>query len=34
VSTVLDTKPLAQDNLAEKLTFSNALQAVTRLQAA
>jgi len=29
VSTVLDTKPLAQDNLAEKLTFSNALQAVT-----
>src|SRR5688572_15232599 len=29
MSTVLENKPLAQDNLAEKLTFSNGLQAVT-----
>ena len=29
MSTVLDSKPVAQDNLAEKLNFSTALQAVT-----
>ena len=29
MSTVLENKPPAQDNLAEKLTFSNGLQAVT-----
>ena len=29
MSTVLENKPAAQDNLAEKLTFSNGLQSVT-----
>ncbi len=29
MSTVLETKPVAQDNLAEKLNFSKALQSVT-----
>ena len=29
MSSVLETKPVAQDNLAEKLNFSKALQAVT-----
>ncbi|MBI4192323.1 MAG: hypothetical protein HY525_17510, partial [Betaproteobacteria bacterium] len=29
MSTVLETKPVAQDNLAEKLNFSKGLQSVT-----